>query len=158
MLHVLFNWSHAQCLVYTTVTPHLLDTCYNTLTLFIFVLGLCTYAQLNPFNPFNDPFYPDVTNAREKKYQALSCFFVLQVMETWAEPGNKATDYISLVAQWKLMPHADQKQEINLCDQTMQETGVDMSLQVFFNMTKMWLCYCQTAIKPYNLIYLKLNC
>ena len=45
-----------------------------------------TRTQLNTFY---QPFYPDVIS-REKRYQALSHFSVLQATESWAGPENKA--------------------------------------------------------------------
>ena len=77
---------HAQCLVCKTVASpaqmHVVSYLVPWLTLLI--RTQCAHTHLNPFY---HPFYPDVNH--EKRYQALSCFTVLQVRETWAGFWNE---------------------------------------------------------------------
>ena len=54
--------------------------------LFLLVLGPVRPRTIKPFLPF----FLSWRHSLEKRYQALSRFTVLQVMESWARPGNEA--------------------------------------------------------------------
>ena len=68
---------------------------------------LALFAVLGPVRPRTiKPFLPPFLSrrhSREKRYQALSRFTVLEAMESWAGPGNEANsavfpmDYVSVL-------------------------------------------------------------
>ena len=68
-----------------------------------------TYAQLNPLYPSLNP----LRHSRDKFFQALSRFSILQATESWAGPGNEAnssspfTMEVTTRTSWLVLCSAD---------------------------------------------------
>ena len=75
-------------MIYDTIARPFLGVSYALIC--VGTLLRCGHPRPHSIKPFPPPFL-SWCHSREKRYQALSRFSVLQATESWAGPGNEAT-------------------------------------------------------------------